>query len=147
MVVVMSGPRTFSEVVRDVRWGIAHGFGFAVLYSIFAVILYLLRRGAFDRHGTSLGAVLSLYFAAGVVGGALVGALRPLTRSRLGSMVVGVVAMTPVFLGVGILLFGPFSGWGEDNWVPMLLGAVILGPMLGSQQWKQAMESTTGETE
>lgn len=139
--------RNSIAVWRDIKWGLGHGLGFAVLYSLLVAILYAIRGArAFDRYATSIGSVIALYFAAGVIAGALVGIMRPLTASRGGSILVGTVAAIPVFLGVGVLISGSITAWDDDTWVPMLLAAFILGPVLGNQQWKQARDDAATKT-
>ena len=68
----------------------------------------------------------------GALGGGLVGLLRPIAASRLGAMFVGVVGMFPVFLGMGILLYGSPLQWAAQRWVVASLASVIMGAAFGA---------------
>jgi hypothetical protein len=76
----------------DIRWGVGWGIGFAALYAGFALVQYALTEGqALANKGLSLAAVVGAYAVAGVLGGAVLGVLRPLGRSRGGSILLGFI--------------------------------------------------------
>jgi hypothetical protein len=121
--------------------GVLGGCIMATLFSGMAVMAYAIGDGqAFDRLGVSLGSTLALYFAGGIVGGLLVGLLFPLTTWRWGSVVVGILAALPVYLGANLLI-----GL-EDVMVGIFL-ATIVGGAVGYQVWSPYQTSSADESE
>jgi hypothetical protein len=58
-----------------------------------------------------------VYLGGGLLGGLVVGLLRPLTRSHLGAALVGVVATVPVGVAVRFLRYGLAAGATERSLV------------------------------
>jgi len=82
---------------RRVTWGVRWGTVLASAFALFALVQYGLHGSAIERStGFSLGDVVSIYFAGGVVGGAFVGLVLPLARRKVGSAFVGFLAILPV---------------------------------------------------
>jgi hypothetical protein len=88
---------TASQVQTNVRWGVKGGLLLATVYSAFAIISGLSHSGGSPRV-LSLAGVVSIYYAGGCVCGAIVGALRPLTRTQWGAFAVGAICGAPVFM-------------------------------------------------
>jgi hypothetical protein len=84
---------------------IAYGIGFALVYSVWVVLITRFPRGAaaLDTIGISLARIIGLYFAGGVVGGTMVGLAWPLTRWRVGAGIVGYVAVLPFFASLALM--------------------------------------------
>lgn len=102
----------------------------AALLSLVAVMVYGIRGpDVFERLGVSLPAVVTLYFLAGIIGGAVVGLLLPLTTWRLGASLVGAVAASPLYVGAGLLL-------GHSDLVGGLVLAVLVGGGVGYGLWE-----------
>ena len=118
------GTRT-QRPARMVGLGIVIGLVFAVVYSVVASVIFLV---AGDQPEELL-AVVASYFGGGVVAGAIIGWLRPYSRTHVGSIVVGIIGAFPVFLGFAV----------ADEGLPLNLGdlatvaavAVTLGGILG----------------
>ena len=109
----------------------------AAYYSVFALVIYSLQgAAAYDAYGLTLGKILLLYWAGGLVGGFMVGLLMPITRSRIGAALVGAVAAFPVFAGISLSIYGSEMEWGV-----VIICAVVLGGIGGV-----AMASTGGPT-
>lgn len=113
---------------RNVRGGVVTGLIYATGYSIFVAVIYLLggARGA-EKSGLTIFSVLLTYYAAGVLGGATVGALLPLTRWRVGRAAVSVAAAFVVFFCIGITSSGPFWRWTSREWEPVIVLGLIFG--------------------
>ncbi|MDB4916987.1 MAG: hypothetical protein JWM95_4631 [Gemmatimonadetes bacterium] len=112
----------------DVRLCVIVAVIIATLYAAFVVGLFLFEGpGVFDKNGTSVGAVVVMYYAAGLLGGVVVGILLPLTRSLLGIIAVGVLVALIVFFCVAIGLEGPFWRWGPSVWRQLMVFGVIFG--------------------
>ena len=100
------------RLANDLRWGVRGGVAFAVVYSIIAAVIFLMRGdAAFQSYRISLGGIVMAYIAGGCIGGATVGALRPLLRWQVGAMLVAVMGVMPLFFAINILRFGWFSVW------------------------------------
>lgn len=116
--------RGVAEAGMRARAGARYGAIFAALYSVYALGLYLLRGAEpFRRDGTTIGAVILAYVFGGVVAGAVVGALQPLIRFRVGAMLVFGIAAFFVFAGIGVAA----DGLRRIDW----LNCVILGAAFG----------------
>src|SRR5687767_15501416 len=89
------------EFAADLAWGARIGLAFGVVYCALATVLLAgqLRSSAPEAQMPPLWLLLSLYLVGGIVGGALIGLFRPLTRSRPGATLVGVLAMLPIAFG------------------------------------------------
>lgn len=109
--------------------GALWGVWYAGCYSGIAVILYIVdgpRR--FEANDVSLLQVLALYWIGGVLGGAILGLLRPLAHRRLGAMLVGSLVIYPSTAGVMTTMAGsPFAWSGRD-----FAGTVVVATLLGS---------------
>ena len=120
-------PRSIS---RDVWWGIKHALLLAALFGGVAVASLLAAAvgGALrDRDlPAGLAVALTLYTGGAVVAGALVGALRPYTRSRRGAILVGTIALTPCSLSTGLLIVHLGGGWPESRIYPYYFAAAVL---------------------
>lgn len=112
---------TKAKLLLGVLWGLAA----ALITSVVAVAQYMITDGrAFDTHGITLGKVIALYFIGGIVGGAIVGLLLPLTKWRLGASVVGMVALAPFYIGIALAL-------GHKDIYSGLIAAVAIGGVAG----------------
>jgi hypothetical protein len=125
------------SVTKDVGWGLGWGLGFTLIYSLFVIGLYVLRGAEpFEEKGITLGATLAIYFVGGLAGGILLGLLRPLTRWRPGSALVGMVAVAPATLAFGLAAFGPMHAWDKDMVISLIITAVVLGGGGGYLYWE-----------
>jgi hypothetical protein len=118
---------------ENIRWGVRGGLLAATGYSVWASAVYLVRGpGAFDQHGTSLPEIIVLYFVGGLIAGAVVGALRPLTESREGMVVVGVVAALPILFALFFYLFGSPEAWSAKHWFLWVILSLVCGVSAGA---------------
>jgi hypothetical protein len=104
----------------------------ATVTSLVAVAIYAIRGpDTFARLGVTLTSTVSLYLIAGVIGGALVGTLLPMTVWRWGAAVVGILAAVPLYVGVAVLL-------GQSDVFSGLVAAVLVGGVVGYGLWSPA---------
>lgn len=81
----------------NLLWGVRYGCIFAAFYSAIALAIFAFGgEQSFRTYGVTLGQTIALYIASGVLGGAVVGFLRPFTKSRSGAAFVGVLAAIPI---------------------------------------------------
>jgi hypothetical protein len=103
----LSGGRKSMIRAVNIRWGLGWGLAFAAFYCVIALVLNALSDGeAFPEKRVTLPQVLVLYVTCGVLAGLVVGALRPLTKTKMGATVVGTIVAFPVSMGFGLLHFG-----------------------------------------
>lgn len=95
----------------DLVWGISIGLGIAIGYSLFAGVLFALATmlgGELDIHYLPTAAG---YVTAGVIGGGVVGLLRPFAKYLWGAMLTGGFVAT-------VAIFAVFSGFeGGVTWI------------------------------
>jgi hypothetical protein len=120
----------------NIRQGVSQGLFFALAYSAFVTVVYLLGgRAAFERVGLTYIETVGLYFGAGVFAGLLGGALKPLGRWLIGGIIVGFVVAWPI---VFFVMLGVFPPGEEHLMVPSsIAGAAILGPGYAIISWFQ----------
>lgn len=122
----------------NLRWGLGWGLSYAVIYSLFAGGLNLLSGGTnAEAYDLSIWAIIGTYCAIGVIGGALLGILRPLLTSVWGAMLVGVTIAFPVLVGFGTALYGLPTRWEPGLLPEFAYAAVFAGALGGYVQWHQ----------
>ncbi len=116
---------------ENLLWGIRWGLRVAVAFSAVAFVTVIGRALAeaatVSAVAWTLGRTLGLYLFGAIVSGGLVGLLRPLARSWVGSMFVGFVASLPLAFGGFMLFLGP-----HGMTTPFILLSVILALIWGS---------------
>ena len=128
-----------SNIFRGARWGLA----FATVYCAYVTLIFIIGGpGVLDRYGVSLGEVVLVYVVGGILSGASVGLLLPLTRWKAGSALVGVVAMLPVFVGIAYTVAGP-PPWEFPQKFATVLSSVVVGG-LGGLIFKDVFDQGSG---
>jgi hypothetical protein len=108
----------------NVLTGTTYGLCIAVVFSVFVLVMLAVRGSSLlEEHDTTLATILGTYFAAGLVGGAIVGALLAIGRRWYGAMLVGYIAAIPVY-GMIIMATSPPTRW--MTYLPYLF--YLLGP-------------------
>ena len=130
-------------MMSNIRKGIVFGVALATFYSLFAGTIMLVGGPvAFERNGTTLLGALCAYYASGIVGGALVGALSPWTKHYAGTIVISIIAAIVVFFGIEVATAGSPQVWTSQNVkTPIGLG-FLFGIILGNYIWKQRGRSS-----
>lgn len=118
-------------MIRNIYWGIRWGLAFAAVYCLYALGLFVARGSShFERQDVTLPLLLAAYIFGGLLGGAIVGLLRPLTRSRLGSVFVGLSTAIPVAVGFRMADAG-VTAWDSGDLRTVLIFSLVLGPICG----------------
>lgn len=126
-----------STVWQDVKWGLIYGIGLAAIYAAYVIVLFLFAGSEpFDELEVSLPAVLGAYFFGGLLGGVVLGLLRPLAKTLLAYMAVGMVVALPVVFGLVLIKSGPLSGWSRPECIVMLVLTTFYGIGGGYVAWK-----------
>lgn len=112
-----------STLRRNILWGLVWGLGTATLFSLYVVVLALVRgRWEFEQFGVTGTTILATYYVAGAIGGAVIGLLRPTLFHWLGAMLAGILAGMFVYGGISRAL---------DGRIDFLMSAVI-GLLVGA---------------
>jgi hypothetical protein len=119
--------RSSRSALKDLRWGVFWGFALALGFTAFAAIPAAIRAlGPQDdwTAGLSFGELTMFYLGAGLLGGALVGLLRPFAQRWWGRRLLGIIVGLPVFFG-GTAMVLDLSEWNRFMWVWMGIGGLI----------------------
>jgi len=109
------------------RWGAAHGAGFAVaLIGLATAGAIATRRASLETVGLGLPAIAALYLFGCTVGGGIVGALLPMARHLYGLVILCIVAVLPL----GFATFWTAGGFRWDS--DATLAVVIWAPVFGA---------------
>ncbi len=116
-------------VIRNLRWGIRGGLLFAGFLSIWVVVLVAMNlsltiqvRGKTPVNAI---AVIAVYLGAGIVGGVLVGLLRPWLRLKAVTVLATVLTVIPLSLAVRVLLKG-FEPWSTEDTLLIAISSLML---------------------
>jgi hypothetical protein len=122
-------------MIANIKWGVLWGIRMATGFSVFVIAEYLLLGPApFIRIGSPLHVVIAFYVVSGITAGALIGALKPFTQTRPGSIAVGILGA----LVVGTIIFwtksGPPNHWTDADWGPLVFGSILYGVFFSSDR-------------
>ena len=116
--------RTRGELVDDLKWGIRWGLWMAAGFSGIALVITGFRGSPdYPEFGLSIRSIILLYFALGLISGAVLGVLRPFTHTKTGGFFVGWLIGSLVYGGAGLML--------KDVGIGMIPVALILGLAIG----------------
>ena len=129
------------DVLADLKWALGWAVGMATALSALVVFLALLQGSAVFAKRTdylnvrlTAGEIIRAYFGVALVGGIVLGWLRPWTRRHAGAVVVGMLVGTIVYAGVG-LTFAPPD---RDLLLTGLTAGIPVGGYLAHRWWRSA---------
>jgi hypothetical protein len=123
------------RLASDIRWGVVWGSILALALTLVLLVLFAVHGSKlFDSYGTSFTTVALLYLCGGVAGGVIVGLLRPLSRWRIGAVVMGVFAAVPIGIGIRLMRSG-LEPWGATDSIGLGIFALALGGTVGWIYW------------
>ncbi len=133
---------------HDIRWGVMVGAGMAGFFSAFACVMFAIRGPRLVAvYHLSLGGFIGFYFLAGILGGFLVGVLKPIAKWHLGAVALGAIAFTPAYFGAALVLEGNPASWGGSQWFLTLILPLVVGGFAGDKVYltlpKAKVTSTT----
>lgn len=116
------------------RYGVTFGLFAGVLYAVIAATLvgYGAGRSIKDFPITT---VVGLYLGGGILTGLVFGFLAPFCLRRTGAVVVGILAMLPTGLLIGLAIREPTDSL-DQLLIPAVLFAAAIGGAGGFQLWE-----------
>lgn len=82
-------------------------------------------------------AMILTYTIAGLLGGTVVGLLRPIGKYWWGAILTGIVGAGVVMTCVGIAMEGGVTHWDRVDYDVVVIYALIAGPMAGMLFWNR----------
>jgi hypothetical protein len=131
-----------ATVATNIAWGLSWSFRFVLVYSLLAALVYAIA-GPPDKSVT-LVELVGTYVVLGLLVGIVIGLLRPISRTRAGSTVLGVIVGAVVYVGGGISFFGIAIIREPGPMTAFLIAASIVGGLSGSKWWKNDQNRLTG---
>lgn len=100
-------PPSPSSVKDDIVWGVSSFLVFAVLLCAWATVVRIVSGpGPFERDQITYPKALLLYLGLGVLGGVVLGIVRPLTRTRRGTLIAGALVGAAILWSIGTFAVG-----------------------------------------
>jgi hypothetical protein len=126
------------QMMGDIKWGLVRGMVAAVGFSAIVVAQYLLfGSGVVKHYGLTLPTVLVTYLAMGIVGGLIAGVGRPLARTHLGAMVMGVIIAAVGYGFFAVAMYGLPSHWDGGTCVVIAIISVVGGVYGGDKYYNK----------
>lgn len=140
-------------LIDSVLWGMAWGAGLAFVYSLIALVIAIISlagtQSLFAKFAIFY--IVAAYWVGGIIGGGIVGLLRPIARWPLGTMLIGIPAAIAIYGAVGTAMIlmensginisrhepGTFTL--EDHlWMLFSIGVVAgpMGALYFREQWE-----------
>lgn len=122
------------SIVRNIAWGAKGGLALAAAYSAVVTCLFIIGGPSrFERLGITLGTAVACYFVSGILGGAIVGLLRPLTKRKPGAIAACIAGAVPLAVALAVTVEGMPSRWGPDVWFAMAFVSILAGVTFGTK--------------
>ena len=135
----MSGATRKHTFGGNVGWGIKWGLAAAVFFSVWVTGVRLISGEApFRDVGVTYAGTVVTYLLLGLVGGCVLGTLRPVAASRSGAILTGWVIAGVVYCGVSIAMGDPPWRWSGFQVVALLLISLLVGSVGGNVHWQRA---------
>ena len=104
--------------------------GFAVIVSVEYLFLGPRTTG---RIGVTLPTMLLMYAGAGVLAGIVLGIGRPLGRTHIGAIILGVFVATCAYGSAGIAIYGLPNHWHGAEWFSTIFVGMVIGAFGGDK--------------
>jgi hypothetical protein len=121
-----------ANILTNIRWGLGWTLGFTIAYSLIATAVFVVAGPPPDY---SFGHLLATYLILGVIAGVALGVLRPIGKTKLGAVFLGMIVGTLVYLGSGMSVYGPRMLRDPGGVIGLLLAGVVVGGLMGRKSW------------
>jgi hypothetical protein len=125
--------------LQDMLWGIRQGVRLATIISTLTVLVGVSLGLATGTWSTFFAYAVLVYIAGGIIGGLLLGALRPLGRRMLCSMLIGAIVIAPFFYG-SLLIHPDVDVHSTAHLLTTAFCSLLLGSYAGWAYWKKRNE-------
>lgn len=135
---VQPTPQHETNITTNLEWGLWYGVAMACAYSAIAILLFVVRGPrAFVHNGVSLASTIAVYAIGGILGGLILGLLRPLTRYLFGVLLAAIAVSAPLFGGILVATRGVPWEWSQKTWITFTIATCVFGPLFGFINWRQ----------
>lgn len=121
--------------MQNLKFGVAWGMFVGVVLALFAGAVVILR-GGLPESAPPVATLLAIYPLGGILGGALIGVLRPWLTTRERVFVIAPLALFPTVAAMLILSDGLPTRWDGATWFAAITTSIVLGIIGGRQLWK-----------
>jgi hypothetical protein len=108
---------------------------FVLAYSLLATVIFVVA-GPPDGPLSFVG-ILATYVVVGILAGVVAGLFRPLSRTKLGATVLGMIVGSVLYIGGGVSLSGTGILREPGPMVAFLLAAFVVGGLSGAKWWNE----------
>jgi len=123
-------------IIKNLKWGLRWGLIVAVAFTGMAVLVAIATGSESDpRGGPPLLNLVGFYFLGGVVGGSLLGLVRPVTAHKIGAIAVGTF-VAAVLLSLLEYLFVIKDHWNSIDTFLVAFLSLIAGPVTTLMIWE-----------
>lgn len=131
-----------SSIARNLRWGLGWGLVGAALLAGFVLIQFLV--GGLRNQELGIAAILLTYAITGLIGGLILGALRPIAGRRSGAVAIAFLIAIPFAITLRFAKWG-FGPWTRTDTIAVLLTASSLGLVGGLTLHHQLSDDASDE--
>jgi hypothetical protein len=129
---------TRTQLLDNLKWGLTQGMVVAVGFSAFVIIQYFaFGSGVVTHYGLTLPTVILTYVSMGIVGGLIAGLGRPLARTHIGAMAMGVILGAIGYGFFAVTMSGLPNHWRGENWFAVVFCSVIFGVYGGDRYYSK----------
>ena len=127
---------TTASLRRNVLLGLGLGAFVAAGFSLWVTVIRLAAGPApFVQNGTTYHGLVTVYFGGFLLGGLLIGLLMPLNKFLPGRIVLGIIAVFPVYLAVNMENKPVHEWFASENLVFAVFASLVVGAGAGIWTW------------
>lgn len=121
-------------MTKNILWGLQFSMSVAVVFALIVLTEYrLLGPGTTTRFGMTLGSVLLMYLCGGLLAGVVLGVGRPLGKTHVGAIILGIFVATCVYGSGCVAIYGSPAGWHGKQWFSAIFLGVVFGAFGGDK--------------
>lgn len=134
--------RSRSSIGSDIRWGLGWGLWLAGGFALLGSALFVMQSTVLGRPSRfSFPLVILGYLAMGIIGGLLIGLLRPLSQRRVGATILGIIIGNIVYAIAGLVAIGEKELLSVAGLASTLVLGTIIGGFCGHSTWARLRSS------